>query len=261
MTQAGVSAAYGAGAASAGLARSRPYPDDDTIRSYLPLVRRVVRRMAARLPANVEIDELVSWGLSGLLDAMRTFDPAKRASFETYAQLRIRGAILDHLRGEDWAARSLRQKANKLERAYRDLEGRLGRPASEEEVAAELGMELRTLHALLDDLGRGNLLSLEDVGLEAERTAAELEMSMRGAGIDPMQAVLARERVAIVAGAVGRLPEKEKTVISLYYHEGLTMREVGAVLALTESRVSQLHSQALLRLRGSLAKHFGKERR
>jgi RNA polymerase sigma factor for flagellar operon FliA len=238
----------------------RSAPDDDAIRAHLPLVRRVVRRLAHRLPRSVDLDEMIRWGLVGLFDALCKYDPTRNASFETYAQLRIRGAIIDRLRSEDWTGRSARQKATRLEQTYLRLERELGRSPSEEEVAAALGIELAELHALLGEVEASGVVRLEDVGVEPEMESVEVEQVLEGKAVDPAQAVLSRERVKIVAEAIARLPEKEKQVIALYYHEGITMREVGAVLALTESRVSQLHSQALLRLRGFLHEHFGETR-
>jgi RNA polymerase sigma factor for flagellar operon FliA len=232
-------------------------PSEETIRAYLPLVRWLVQRLAARKPPQVEIDEMVSWGIEGLLDAMKKYDARKQAAFETYAQFRIRGAILDRLRGMDWVSRGVRQKATMLERTYRRLEHALGRPATEEEVAASLGLDLPALHALLSEVGQMSLFSLEDLGIETAQGRLQAERLLEGDGSDPMQALLSRERAELVAEAIRRLPEKERTVVSLYYHDGLTMKAVGAVLGLTESRVSQLHAQALLRMRGLLHEHFG----
>jgi RNA polymerase sigma factor for flagellar operon FliA len=232
-------------------------PPDEAVRAYLPLVRWLVQRLAARKPPQVELDEMVSWGLEGLLDAMKKYDPAKQAAFATYAQFRIRGAILDRLRGMDWVSRSVRQKASVLEKTYHQLEGQLGRPATEEEVAAALDCSLPQLHALLSEVGQMSLFSLDDLGVEAGPDRWQIEKLLDGDGTDPMQAFLSRERAGLVAEAIANLPEKEKTVIALYYHEGITMKEAGAVLGLTESRVSQLHAQALLRLRGLLHEHFG----
>lgn len=234
-----------------------PRIDDDTVRKYLPLVRRVVRRLTHRKPPTVEDSELVSWGLGGLLDALQRFDPSKAAAFETYAQVRIRGAILDRLRGQDTTARSTREKAKLLEKTYQMLETRHGRAASEEEVAEELGKTLPELHAILAEIGRVGILSLEDLatGRDGKDTGEEV---LASDVLDPADAVLEMERVALLAKAVDRLPQKERTVIALYYHEGITMREAGEVLDLTESRVSQLHSQALLRLRGFLRGVIGR---
>jgi len=230
---------------------------DDTVRRHLPLVRRVVRRLTHRKPPSVEDAELVSWGLGGLLDALQRFDPSKSAAFETYAQVRIRGAILDRLRGRDPAARSTRDKAKLLERTYQKLETRHGRAATEEEVAADLGKPLSELHAMLGEIGCIGVLSLEDLcsGREGQSTGEEV---LASDDPDPADVVLERERVAILAQAVDRLPDKERTVIALYYHQDITMREVGEVLDVTESRVSQLHSQALLRLRGFLRGQVGR---
>jgi RNA polymerase sigma factor for flagellar operon FliA len=232
-------------------------PPDEAIRAHLPLVRRVVQRLAVRKPPQVELDELVSWGIEGLLDAFRKYDASKQAAFATYAQFRIRGAILDRLRGMDWVSRSVRQKATLLEKTYRRLEGTLGRPASEEEAAEALGMSLPELHALLSEVGQMTLFSLEDLGVGPGQERIQLEKLLEGEGSDPVHAILSRERVDLVSNAIRALPDKERTVIALYYHEGITMKEVGAVLGLTESRVSQLHAQALLRLRGLLHEHFG----
>lgn len=229
---------------------------DDAVRRHLPLVRRVVRRLVYRKPPGVEEAELVSWGLGGLLDAMHKFDASKSAAFETYAQVRIRGAILDRLRGQDTTARSTREKAKLLEKTYQALETRHGRAATEEEVAAELGKTLPELHAMLAEVGRTGILSFEDLVSRREGTSSGEEILATDQP-GPAEVVLERERVAILAEAVNRLPDKERTVVALYYHEGITMREVGEVLDLTESRVSQLHSQALIRLRGFLRGPLG----
>ncbi len=239
--------------AAAAAAAASPPVDEETIRAHLPLVRRVVRRLAFRRAPGVSFEDLVAWGLAGLVEALRRFDPDRRARFESYAQLRIRGAILDRLRTEDWAARSARAREQQVERAYQEVEAREGRPATEEEVARQLGIPLGEFRDLLMAMGRQSFLSLEDVGLDLEQVPSEQAWSA-----DPAERLIGRERVQRVGAAIARLPEKEQTVIAAYYNEGLTMREVGAVLGLTESRVSQLHSQALLRLRGHLAKEFGR---
>jgi RNA polymerase sigma factor for flagellar operon FliA len=222
---------------------------EDILRRYLPLVRRVVQRLAVRKPPHIELDDLVSWGIVGLLDAIEKYDPKKEALFSTYAQFRIRGAILDHLRSLDWVPRSVRQKAALIERVSHELEGRLGRPATDEEIAHELELSLPQYQELLGKVGEMTLFSLEDLGFGGGEERLGLETDDDEAEADPLRALLSQERVHLVADAIGRLPEREKLVIALYYNEDLTMKEVGGVLGLTESRVSQLHSQAMLRLK------------
>lgn len=228
---------------------------EEVLRRYLPLVRRVVQRVAARKPPHIDLEDLVSWGIVGLLDAMDKYDPRKEALFSTYAQFRIRGAILDHLRSLDWVPRSVRQKAAVIEKACRQLEGRLGRPATEDEIAAHLGLSLRSYQELVGKVGEMSLFSLDDVGFGAgdERLLRDGSDELVD---DPAAAMLSSERVTLLAEAIRRLPEREQTVISLYYQEQLTMKEVGGVLGLTESRVSQLHSQAMLRLRAHIRERF-----
>jgi RNA polymerase sigma factor for flagellar operon FliA len=222
---------------------------EDILRRYLPLVRRVVQRLAVRKPPHIELDDLVSWGIVGLLDAIEKYDPKKEALFSTYAQFRIRGAILDHLRSLDWVPRSVRQKAALIERVSHEVEGRLGRPATDEEIARELDLSLPQYQELLGKVGEMTLFSLEDLGFGGGEERLGLETDDDEAEADPLRALLSQERVHLVADAIGRLPEREKLVIALYYNEDLTMKEVGGVLGLTESRVSQLHSQAMLRLK------------
>ena len=234
-----------------------PGTRDEVLRRHLPLVRRVVQRLAARKPPHIELDDLVSWGIVGLLDALKKYDPTKQAAFATYAQFRIRGAVLDHLRSLDWVPRSVRQKASLIEKVAHGLEGGLGRPPSEEEIADELGIRLDDYQELLARIGEMTLFSIEDLGFRNGEERFKLERQFEDDDVDPLGNLLTRERVDLVGEAIKRLPEREQVVVSLYYHEELTMKEVGTVLGLTESRVSQLHSQAMLRLKGHLAVHFG----
>jgi RNA polymerase sigma factor for flagellar operon FliA len=245
-----------AAAAYAAVAGSR----EDVLRRHLPLVRRVVQRVAARKPPHIEVDDLVSWGIVGLLDAISKYDPKKEASFSTYAQFRIRGAVLDHLRSLDWVPRSVRQKASLIEKVSHALEGTLGRPPTEEEIAGELGLSLDAYQELLTRVGEMTLFSIEDLGFRNGEERFKLEQRLEDDQIDPLGALLTQERVGLVADAIKDLPEREQLVVTLYYHEELTMKEVGAVLRLTESRVSQLHSQAMLRLKGRLKNHFAAPR-
>src|SRR5881628_2712025 len=186
---------------------------DEVLRRHLPLVRRVVQRLAARKPPHIEIDDLVSWGIVGLLDAITKYDSKKEASFSTYAQFRIRGAILDHLRSLDWVPRSVRQKASLIEKVSHQLEGVLGRPPGEEEIAAELGVSLDAYQDLLTKVGEMSLFSLEDLGFGGGEERFSFERALEEGDADPLGTLLTRERVAIVAEAIRRLPERERTVV------------------------------------------------
>jgi RNA polymerase sigma factor for flagellar operon FliA len=195
----------------------------------------------------VGLGDLVSSGTLGLLDAIDRYDPRHATLFSTYARFRIRGTILDQLRRLDWVPRSLRDKATVVDRAARSLEARLGRPPSEEELARALGLSLAAYRAL-----RGRLAPVESVdhsGIGDGDHAPPFDRAEPG----PLAALLRRERLCLVVEAIRQLPERDQLLLSLYYRDDLTMKEVGAVLGLTESRVSQLHSQALRRLRGQLA--------
>lgn len=231
---------------------------DQVLQQYLPLVRRVVQRLAVRKPPHIEIDDLMSWGIVGLLDAIGKYDPKKEAQFATYAQFRIRGAILDHLRSLDWVPRSVRQKASLIEKVTHQLEGRHGRPPSEEEIAGEMGLSIDEYQDLLTKVGEMSLFSLEDLGFGTGEERFSQDSDPDEGEADPLSSVLTQERVSLVAEAVRRLPDRERLVVSLYYHDELTMKEVGGVLKLTESRVSQLHSQAMVRLRVFLQERLGR---
>jgi RNA polymerase sigma factor FliA len=218
------------------------------VEAHLPQVKFLAERLAAKLPPTVDRDDLIGAGVMGLLDAADKFDPARGVQFKTYAELRVRGAMLDSLRSLEWVPRSLRQRARALETAYRKLEQECGRPAEEEEVAAALGLSLTELHALLKELPALTLLGLE--GSEWHYLTQQIpDDPLR----NPQALYEAAEGRHRLIQAIDRLPERERQVVALYYLEELTMKEVGAVLGITESRVSQLHTQAVLRLRGALA--------
>ena len=218
----------------------------------LPHVRVIARRIHRHLPSHVPIEDLYQAGVLGLLDALRRFDPRRRVRIESYMKFRIRGAILDELRSLDWSPRQLRRKARRIEDAHQELRARLGREPAHEELAAALHISVRQLEEVRTELGGLELGSLQEVALTSddgvEKDRASLVPCADSLG---PQAIFARqESRERLAEAIGRLPEKERQVLTLYYYEELTMKEVGEVLSVGESRISQIHSSALERLRG-----------
>ena len=229
---------------------------EELIRSFLPLVKRVVHRLAGRLPAEVDIKEMLNSGIIGLVDALEKYDPRHETNFSTYAQFRIRGAILDSFRAQDWAPRSLRHKAHKLEAAYHKLEQDLGRPADDKEVAEELGIDIEALQKMLNEVSGVVMLSFEELGFGHGEERFQAEEFLPSARQDPLSDLLDAEKVEIIARALDRLPEKERLVITLYFYEELNLKEIGEIIGVTESRASQIRSRALLRLRGYLKRAF-----
>jgi RNA polymerase sigma factor for flagellar operon FliA len=217
----------------------------------VPLVKFVAHRIAARLPSHVELDDLINSGILGLMDAIEKFEPARNIKFKTYAELRIKGAILDGLRDLDWVPRSLRRKKKDIEGAYHSLEQQMGRAATDEEVAQHLGMPLEELHKNLDDLKGVTLGTFVEVGEDGEGESL-ISFVPDPDAEDPSQTFQASEIKEILRDAMEVLPKKEKFVVQLYYFDELTMKEIGTLLNITESRVSQLHTKAMLRLRGKL---------
>lgn len=225
---------------------------EELIRNFLPLVKRVVHRLAGRLPAEVDVKEMLNSGIIGLVDALEKYDPRHETNFSTYAQFRIRGAILDSFRLQDWAPRSLRHKAHKLESAYMRLEQELGRPAEDSEVAAELGVDEETLQKMLGEVSNVVMLSFEELGYGHGEDRFIAEDAVTSSRPDPLSNLLESEKVEIIARALDRLPEKERLVITLYFYEELNLKEIGEIINVTESRASQIRSRALLRLRSYL---------
>jgi RNA polymerase sigma factor for flagellar operon FliA len=221
----------------------------ELVEQYAPLVKRIARHLMARLPANVVLDDLIQAGMLGLLEAMSKYDPGKGASFETYAGIRIRGAIIDEVRRGDWTPRSVHRNARRVSEAIAAVEGRTGRDASDSDVAAELGVSIDTYHSLLQDSAESRLFSLDELTESGEDSAGE-----QFAGADPSPAQMIQDGAfkAALARAIEGLPEREKLVLALYYDEELNLKEIGQVLGVTESRVSQIHSQAAARLRARL---------
>ncbi|MFJ1937824.1 RNA polymerase sigma factor WhiG [Kitasatospora sp. NPDC088160] len=229
---------------------------EQLILHYSPLVKYVAGRVGVGLPSNVEQADFVSSGVFGLIDAIEKFDVDRAIKFETYAISRIRGAIIDELRALDWIPRSVRQKAKAVERTYATLEARLRRTPHEPEVAAEMGIAIEDLHAIFSQLSLANVVALDEllhpVGEGGDRLSLMDTLVDHGAD-NPVEVAEDRELRRLLAHAVNTLPEREKTVVTLYYYEGLTLAEIGQVLGVTESRVSQIHTKSVLQLRAKLS--------
>ncbi len=223
--------------------------------AYAPLVKYVAGRMASGLPSHVEEGDLISYGLIGLINAIERFELEREIKFETYAITRIKGAIIDELRSQDWVPRSVRARAREIERANQKLEHKLQRAPSDEEMAAELEMDVSDFQDALLQISNSSIAALDELWSVGDASGDQVSL------LDTLQDENAPDPSAVmdktdlrdrVAEAISRLPEREKLVIALYYYENLTLREIGEVLGVTESRVSQLHTKAVLRLRGRL---------
>lgn len=215
------------------------------IQNYLGLVRLVAGRLAIGLPQHVDKDDLISNGFFGLLDAIERFDPIRGIKFETYAVARIRGAILDAIRAQDWVPVSLRQKARQYEQAVAQLEHKLGRSAQDNEIADSLNISIDELNHLLHQLNAATVIPLEEFA-KSEPVSNQQ--------INPSHNVETEEIKNTLAKSIEKLPEKEKLVVTLYYYEGLTLKEISLILKLSEARISQLHTKAVFRLRGALSR-------
>lgn len=232
---------------------------EELIKQFLPLVRRVVHRMAARLPNDIDTSEMINSGMIGLVDALEKYDHKHDTNFSTYAQFRIRGAILDSFRNQDWVPRSLRYKANKIEGVLGRLERELGRAPEDEEVAKELGVDVETFRHMLDEVSNVALVSFEELGFgHGEERFNASGNKHDGASQDltdysgPLGGLLESERTQLMARAIEKLADKERLVIKLYFYEELNLKEIGEVIGVTESRASQIRSRALMRLKNNL---------
>lgn len=227
------------------------------ILAYVPLVKYVAGRVSVGLPSNVDFDDLVSYGVFGLVDAVEKFDPDRGVKFETYAVARIRGAVIDGLRSIDWVPRSVRQKSKELEQTIGALEAKLGRPATDAEIAEALNITVEEYHELLSEVKGVTLASLDEVwsGDPEEEGKIPFGQMIENTGSeDPTARVEDVEVKRVLAEAIDHLPERERLVVALYYYEGLTLKEIGEVLRVSESRISQIHTKAILRLRGRLSR-------
>jgi len=227
---------------------------DRLILHYAPLVKYVAGRVGSGLPAHVEQADLVSYGTFGLIDAITRFEPSREIKFESYAMSRIRGAIIDELRSTDWIPRSVRMKARQFERTVAALEARLQRSPTDEEIADEMDMDVEEIRKFLGQLSLVNVVALDELLVDDDGSAPRLVDTLRDtSALDPQAMAEHGEARQLLARAVEQLPEREKVVVSLYYFEGLTLADIGRVLGVTESRICQLHTKAVLHLRTKLA--------
>lgn len=222
------------------------------IEGFVPLIRFIAFRFSFRLPPSMDMDDLVSAGILGLMDAAGKYDSTKEVQFKTYAEFRIRGAMLDEIRRQNWVPRSVHDKMSTLQKAQTDLTHSLGRPPSIEELAGELKMALEEMEKFMADAQSIMLISLEDLGLDKSREDLSIGKILEGNSVDPLLGLLNQERKEKLIQAVHTLTEKEQQVISFYYVEDLTMKQIGQILEISESRICQIHTQAILKLKTAL---------
>lgn len=237
--------------------QSPPHRDlnrEEAILQYAPLIKYIAHRLAMRLPPHIAVDDLINAGVIGLIDAFNKYDPGRNVELKTYAEFRIRGAMLDELRALDWVPRSVRQRTAQLGRVILDLEKKKGGPVTEEEIATELGLSIEDYYQLLNKLYGISPLGISLLHPKKSNLSDEeiLNLLFDEEENDPFHLLSVKELKSILAQAIEALSPREKMVISLYYYEELTLREIGEVLDLTESRICQIHTKAILKLRGKL---------
>ena len=230
---------------------------DKLVVEYAPLIKFIAQKIAVRLPSNIELDDLISSGVIGLMDAIDKYDPTRDNKFKTYAEFRIRGSILDELRAQDWVPRSVRDKAKLLDRTMVELEAVLGRAATDEEVSTKLNMSMEEFYDLVNQVRPVSVLSIDDSTTFSNVDKKSILNILEGCALNNPYNQLSMKSVKdIVTKAIEELPERQRLVLSLYYYEDLNLKEIGKVLRVTESRVSQLHAQAVSRLRAKLTQVF-----
>jgi RNA polymerase sigma factor for flagellar operon FliA len=218
---------------------------------YIPLLKFIAGRIAMRLPPHIDINDIISAGALGLIDAVEKFDETKGVKFKTYAEFRVRGAMLDSLRNMDWVSRSVRKSATVLEKAFAEFERKFNRPATDEEIAEKLGVELEEVYNMIAQANGISLLSLDMIS-SSNDLRLKLIDCLADEKLNPLSILKMEEVKDEIAEYTNELPEREKVVVSLYYYNDLTMKEISEVMEITESRVSQLHSRAIMRLRGKI---------
>ncbi|CAN2040156.1 RNA polymerase sigma factor for flagellar operon FliA [Candidatus Magnetomoraceae bacterium gMMP-15] len=227
------------------------------IKEHASLVKSIAHRIAMRIPSNISVDDLISYGTMGLLDAISKFDPSKNVKFKTYAEVRIRGSILDGLRSQDWIPRSVRKKIQVIENAILSVERKLGRPADDMEIAEEMGVDLDSYYKYLNQAKSVDLFSLNEYVKNRDSfDSKESYESFIPGSFNPLDYTMFSELKEVIAKAIKQLSKKEQTVVALYYNEELTLKEIGKVLELTESRICQIHTQIIIRLRTKLSPYL-----
>lgn len=245
---------YPPAAAAAAAGEDQSLTREEMILKYTPLIKYIAHRLAMRLPPHIAVDDLINSGVIGLMDAINKFDPSKKVQFKTYAEFRIKGAMLDELRSLDWVSRSVRQKAAQLEKAFQSLERKKGRAAEDQEVAQELGISLENYFNMVNEINGVFLTDLSGVRKKMPQFSDEdlLNLLADDRENEPFQLLSLEELKQVMARAIEELTPKERTVISLYYYEELTLKEIGEVLGFTESRICQIHTKAILKLRNKV---------
>ena len=228
---------------------------DELVEQHAPLVKRIAYHLISRLPSCVQVEDLIQAGMIGLLEAAGNYDASQGASFETYAGIRIRGSMLDEIRKGDWTPRSLHRKVREISQAMRQIEAEQGRDARDNEVAERLGMTLDEYHHVLQDASSHQIVSFEDIPAKDANIVDGFSSHIAG----PLENLQEDNLKKILARAISNLPERERLVMSLYYDEELNLRETGEVLGVSESRVCQIHSQALIRLKAKIQRQFNEE--
>jgi RNA polymerase sigma factor FliA len=233
-----------------------PESREEIILKYAPLIKYIANRIVARLPLRMDIQDMINAGVLGLMDALKKFDPEKGVKFETYAEYRIKGAILDNLRSLDWVPRSVRKVSSMLQQTHMDLEKNLGRPANDEEVAKAMDIDVEKLHKIVGHANRVSVISLEKE-IKNDNSSTSLLDMIADKDIDtPFDKIDSEELRGLLTDNMKYLPEKEKKVLSLYYYNEFTMKKIGGMMNITESRVSQIHTKAVTRLRNKIGSAY-----
>ena len=234
-----------------------PEQKDRLVMEYAPLIKFIAQKIAVRLPSNIELDDLISSGVIGLMDAIEKYDPTRDNKFKTYAEFRIRGSILDELRSQDWVPRSIRDKSKMLDKTLVKMELEMGRTPTDKEVADHLGLTMEGFFGLVNQVRPVSVLSIDDSTTFNNVDKKSILSLLEGCKLNnPLNQLSLKSIKDIVTTSIEELPERQKIVLSLYYYEDLNLKEIGRILRVTESRVSQLHAQAIVRLRASLTSYF-----